>query len=230
MKYTILLLVWVPPTKAELEKKAFIWDCDPREQDSRTGLVKQGRKEANTSLHASHSPARSGGGREGGAKSDFETKEAMTLDSLANKLATTDTSELNYPVREPEKDGAHTSKIFLDKQEKQRQFEMKRKLHYNRGLNIKLARQLISKDLQREDEEDENKESWHATSQDKTTTMEESEEGPTSDEELQTQSFYDEKTTFDQRCNCLSDPNPVTITRGFLFSRAHVSSTEILIS
>ncbi|KAB0390622.1 hypothetical protein E2I00_012218 [Balaenoptera physalus] len=154
----------------------------------------------------------------------------MTLDSLANKLATTDTSELNYPVREPEKDGVHTSKIFLDKQEKQRQFEMKRKLHYNRGLNIKLARQLISKDLQREDEEDENKESWHATSQDKTTTMEESEEGPTSDEELQTQSFYDEKTTFDQRCNCLSDPNPVTITRGFLFCRAHVSSTEILIS
>ncbi|XP_059766355.1 protein phosphatase inhibitor 2-like [Balaenoptera ricei] len=177
-----------------------------------------------------HSPAWSGGGREGGAKSDFETKEAMTLDSLANKLATTDTSELNYLVQEPEKDGVHTNKIFLDKQEKQRQFEMKRKLHYNQGLNIKLARQLISKDLQREDEEDENKESWHATSQDKTTTMEESEEGPTSDEELQTQSFYDEKTTFDQRCNCLSDPNPVTITHGFLFCRAHVSSTEILIS
>lgn len=31
---------------------------------------------------------------------------------------------------------------------------MKRKLHYNEGLNIKLARQLISKDLH-EDEEDE---------------------------------------------------------------------------
>lgn len=154
----------------------------------------------------------------------------MTLDSLANKLATTDTSELNYPVREPKKDGAHTSKIFLDKQEKQRQFEMKRKLHCNQGLNIKLARQLISKDLQREEVEDENKESWHATSQDKTTTMKESEDGPTSEEELQTQSFNDEKTTFDQRCNCLSDPNPVTITCGFLFCRAHASSTEILIS
>uniref|UniRef100_A0A8C6BCY7 Uncharacterized protein n=1 Tax=Monodon monoceros TaxID=40151 RepID=A0A8C6BCY7_MONMO len=95
---------------------------------------------------------------EPGAKSDFETKEAMTLDSLANKLATTDTSELNYPVREPKKDGAHTSKTFLDKPEKQRQFEMKRKLHCNQGLNIKLARQLISKDLQREEVEDENKE------------------------------------------------------------------------
>lgn len=53
MKYTILLLVWVPPAKAEPEKKAFIWDCDPRGQDSRRGLVKQGSKEANTSLHAS---------------------------------------------------------------------------------------------------------------------------------------------------------------------------------
>lgn len=31
---------------------------------------------------------------------------------------------------------------------------MKRKLHYNEGLNIKLARQLISKDLN-DDEEDE---------------------------------------------------------------------------
>lgn len=32
---------------------------------------------------------------------------------------------------------------------------MKRKLHYNEGLNIKLARQLISKDLHEEDEDDE---------------------------------------------------------------------------
>lgn len=39
--------------------------------------------------------------------------------------------------------------------EKKRQFEMKRKLHYNEGLNIKLARQLISKDLHEEDEDDE---------------------------------------------------------------------------
>lgn len=39
--------------------------------------------------------------------------------------------------------------------EKKRQFEMKRKLHYNEGLNIKLARQLISKDLNEDEEEDE---------------------------------------------------------------------------
>lgn len=34
---------------------------------------------------------------------------------------------------------------------------MKRKLHYNEGLNIKLARQLISKDLH-DDDEDEDEE------------------------------------------------------------------------
>lgn len=32
---------------------------------------------------------------------------------------------------------------------------MKRKLHYNEGLNIKLARQLISKDLHDDEDEDE---------------------------------------------------------------------------
>lgn len=45
-----------------------------------------------------------------------------------------------------------TFKSFL---EKKRQFEMKRKLHYNEGLNIKLARQLISKDLHDDEDEDE---------------------------------------------------------------------------
>ena len=42
--------------------------------------------------------------------------------------------------------------------EKKRQFEMKRKMHYNEAQNIKLARQLIAKELHgeaAEDEEDE---------------------------------------------------------------------------
>ncbi|KAB1252678.1 Protein phosphatase inhibitor 2 [Camelus dromedarius] len=122
-----------------------------------------------------------------GAASDFETEEAMILDSLAKKLAATSTSELSYQVGEPERDRVHASKIFLDKQEKQRQFEMKRKLHYNEGLNIKLARQLISKDLQCEDEEGEHEESRHATS-DKTTPKD-ADGGLTADE-LETQSRY----------------------------------------
>lgn len=39
--------------------------------------------------------------------------------------------------------------------EKKKQFEMKRKMHYNEGRNIKLARQLIAKELQGEEDDDE---------------------------------------------------------------------------
>uniref|UniRef100_A0A8C0ICJ9 Protein phosphatase inhibitor 2 n=1 Tax=Bubo bubo TaxID=30461 RepID=A0A8C0ICJ9_BUBBB len=38
--------------------------------------------------------------------------------------------------------------------EKKKQFEMKRKMHYNEGRNIKLARQLIAKELHGEEEDD----------------------------------------------------------------------------
>lgn len=38
--------------------------------------------------------------------------------------------------------------------EKKKQFEMKRKMHYNEGRNIKLARQLIAKELHSEEEDD----------------------------------------------------------------------------
>ncbi|NXC20353.1 IPP2 inhibitor, partial [Corythaeola cristata] len=38
--------------------------------------------------------------------------------------------------------------------EKKKQFEMKRKMHYNEGRNIKLARQLIAKELHDEEEDD----------------------------------------------------------------------------
>lgn len=44
---------------------------------------------------------------------------------------------------------------FLLSTEKKKQFEMKRKMHYNEGRNIKLARQLIAKELHGEDEEEE---------------------------------------------------------------------------
>ena len=111
--------------------------------------------------------------------------ETAALDSLAKRLAATHTSD--YPVREPELDGAHSSNIYLDKQEKHRQFEMKRKLHYSEGKNIKLAQQLISRDLLHDYEDDKNEESGHVTSHDKTTTQEEAQQGATSDKDLQTQ-------------------------------------------
>ncbi|KAB0343440.1 hypothetical protein FD754_020366 [Muntiacus muntjak] len=119
--------------------------------------------------------------------------ETSALDSLAKRLAATYTSDSNYPVREPEMDGAHSSKVYLDRQEKHRQFEMKRKLHYSEGKNIKLARQLISRDLLHDYEDDKNEESWHVTSHDKTTTQEDAEQGATSDKGLQRQTCcYDD--------------------------------------
>uniref|UniRef100_A0A8C0GDR8 Protein phosphatase inhibitor 2 n=1 Tax=Chelonoidis abingdonii TaxID=106734 RepID=A0A8C0GDR8_CHEAB len=45
-----------------------------------------------------------------------------------------------------------------EEREKKKQFEMKRKMHYNEGRNIKLARQLIAKELHGEEDEDEDDE------------------------------------------------------------------------
>lgn len=88
------------------------------------------------------------------AYSDTETTDAMTPDTLAKKLAAAEGSEPKYRIREQESSGEEDSDLSPEEREKKRQFEMKRKLHYNEGLNIKLARQLISKDLH-DDEEDE---------------------------------------------------------------------------
>ena len=63
--------------------------------------------------------------------------------------------------------------FFFNLVEKKRQFEMKRKLHYNEGLNIKLARQLISKDLNDEEEDEEMSE----TAAGESMNMEESSQG-----------------------------------------------------
>ncbi|EDL97662.1 similar to RIKEN cDNA 4930403L05 (predicted) [Rattus norvegicus] len=93
---------------------------------------------------------------------EVQGKDAMTPDNLAKKLAASDTLGTSYQGEEQESSSAHSSKFFLDKQERQRQFELKRKLHYNEGLNIKLARQLISEELQSEVEEDENQPRLHS--------------------------------------------------------------------
>lgn len=94
--------------------------------------------------------------------SEVQEKDAMTPNTLAKKPAASDNLGTSYQGEEQECSGAHSSKFFLDKQERQRQFELKRKLHYNEGLNIKLARQLISEELQSEVEEDENQLHLHS--------------------------------------------------------------------
>ncbi|KAM7045485.1 protein phosphatase inhibitor 2 family member C [Molossus nigricans] len=118
---------------------------------------------------------------------DLETKD-LTRDILGKKLAANDTSEPNCQMGEPESKGVHSSKIFLDKIERQRQFELRRKLHYNEGLNIKLGRELIAKDLQCEEIDDEKEENPPVTNEEKTA-AEPEEDGPASDEQ-KTQACY----------------------------------------
>nr|XP_034493096.1 protein phosphatase inhibitor 2-like [Marmota flaviventris] len=87
------------------------------------------------------------------AYSDTETTEAMTPDVLAKKLTAVEGSEPKYWIQEKKSRVEEKNDFSLEEREKKRQFELRRKLHYNEGLNIKLARQLIAKDLH--DDEDE---------------------------------------------------------------------------
>ncbi|XP_037382495.1 protein phosphatase inhibitor 2-like [Talpa occidentalis] len=93
-------------------------------------------------------------------------------------------SELKYRVHEQESSEDEDNDLSPEEQEKKRQFEMKRKLHYNEGLNIKLARQLISKDLH--DDEDDEEMSEAASGEGMNS--EESNQGSTSGDQLQNKS------------------------------------------
>lgn len=134
----------------ELSKKSQKWDemnilatYHPADKDY--GLMKI--DEPSTPFHSMI-------GDDEDAGSDSEPTEALTPDVLAKKLAAAEGSEPKYRIQEQESSGEEDNDLSPEEQEKKRQFEMKRKLHYNEGLNIKLARQLISKDLN-DDEEDE---------------------------------------------------------------------------
>lgn len=134
----------------ELSKKSQKWDemnilatYHPASKDY--GLMKV--DEPSTPYHSMI-------GEDEDAYSDSETTEAMTPDVLAKKLSAAEGSEPKYRAREQESSGEEDSELTPEEQEKKRQFEMKRKLHYNEGLNIKLARQLISKDLHEDEDEE----------------------------------------------------------------------------
>lgn len=122
---------------------------------------------------------------------EFETKDQArgTTGHILGKLAATDATEPNCRLGELEGKEAHSSKLSLDKIERQRQFELRRKLHYTEGLNIKLGRELIAKELQYLDIDDEDEENPPVASEEKTTAGEAEDDGPAS-EELQTPSSY----------------------------------------
>ncbi|XP_042524081.1 protein phosphatase inhibitor 2 isoform X2 [Dipodomys spectabilis] len=139
-----------PNVDEELSKKSQKWDemnilatYHPADKDY--GLMK---------IDEPSTPYHSMIGDDEDAYSDSETNEAVTPDVLAKKLAAAEGSEPKYRIQEQESSEEEDNDLSPEEQEKKRQFEMKRKLHYNEGLNIKLARQLISKDLH-DDEDDE---------------------------------------------------------------------------
>ncbi|XP_004268209.1 protein phosphatase inhibitor 2 [Orcinus orca] len=165
----------------ELSKKSQKWDemnvlatYHPADKDY--GLMK---------IDEPSTPYHSMVGDDEDALSDSETTEALTPDILARKLtAAAESSEPKCRVREQESSGDEDSDLSPAEREKKRQFEMKRKLHYNEGLNIKLARQLISKDLRDEEEDEEMSE----TAAGESMNTEESNQGSTTCDQLQNKS------------------------------------------
>ncbi|XP_007110573.1 protein phosphatase inhibitor 2 [Physeter macrocephalus] len=165
----------------ELSKKSQKWDemnilatYHPADKDY--GLMK---------IDEPSTPYHSMVGDDEDALSDSETTEALTPDILTRKLtAAAESLEPKCQVREQESSEDEDSDLSPEEREKKRQFEMKRKLHYNEGLNIKLARQLISKDLH-DDEEDEE---MSETAAGESMNTEESNQGSTACDQLQNKS------------------------------------------
>ncbi|XP_045859420.1 protein phosphatase inhibitor 2 isoform X1 [Meles meles] len=165
----------------ELSKKSQKWDemnilatYHPADKDY--GLMK---------IDEPSTPYHSMVGDDEDALSDSETNEALTPDILAKKLAAAEGSEPKYRVHEQASSEDEDSDLSPEEQgKKKRQFEMKRKLHYNEGLNIKLARQLISKDLH-DDEEDEE---MSETAAEESMNTEELNQGSTTSDQLQNKS------------------------------------------
>ncbi|XP_025895313.1 protein phosphatase inhibitor 2 isoform X1 [Nothoprocta perdicaria] len=95
------------------------------------------------------------------AVSDTESNEPLKADVLSKKLAAA--AEGKGPKilarqEESSEEEDEDEELTPEEREKKKQFEMKRKMHYNEGRNIKLARQLIAKELHGEDDEDEDEE------------------------------------------------------------------------
>ncbi|XP_018612950.1 protein phosphatase inhibitor 2 [Scleropages formosus] len=91
-----------------------------------------------------------------GTHSDTETNAGLTADDLVKKLAAAEGEEPHFMRDEEEEESSEEEEeLSPEAQAKKKQFEMMRKMHYNEGLNIKLARQLIASELEEEEDEDE---------------------------------------------------------------------------
>lgn len=91
-----------------------------------------------------------------GALSDSDGQSGLAADDLASKLVAAEGSEPRFMKEEEEEEESseeEEEELTPEEQAKKKHFQMMRKMHYNEGLNIKLARQLIASEL--EDDEDE---------------------------------------------------------------------------
>ncbi|XP_055718215.1 protein phosphatase inhibitor 2-like [Salvelinus fontinalis] len=88
-----------------------------------------------------------------GAHSDSEGN-VPNVDDLASKLAAAEGKEPHF-MREEESSEEEENELTPEDQAKKKQFQMMRKMHYNEGLNIRMAKQLIANELAEEEDEDE---------------------------------------------------------------------------
>lgn len=95
-----------------------------------------------------------------GALSDSDGHGGLAADDLASKLvAAAEGSEPRFMKEEEEEEEEESSEeeeeLSPEEQAKKKHFQMMRKMHYNEGMNIKLARQLIASELEDDEDADE---------------------------------------------------------------------------
>ncbi|XP_053177921.1 protein phosphatase inhibitor 2 [Scomber japonicus] len=92
-----------------------------------------------------------------GALSDSDGHTSLAADDLASKLSAAEGSEPRFmkEAEEEESSEEEEEELTPEEQAKKKHFQMMRKMHYNEGLNIKLARQLIASELEEDEDADE---------------------------------------------------------------------------
>lgn len=93
-----------------------------------------------------------------GALSDSDGQSGLAADDLASKLVAAEGSEPRFMKEEEEEEESseeEEEELTPEEQAKKKHFQMMRKMHYNEGLNIKLARQLIASELEDDEDADE---------------------------------------------------------------------------
>ncbi|KAM8874705.1 protein phosphatase inhibitor 2 [Spinachia spinachia] len=88
-----------------------------------------------------------------GALSDSDGHGGLAADDLASKLVAAESSEPRFMKQEEvgeeeESSEEEDEELSPEEEAKKTHFQMMRKMHYNEGLNIKLARQLIASELE----------------------------------------------------------------------------------